>query len=75
LTGWRGADAAVLRAVDELFVADAVSEPVWTSLGATLDRRQRIDLLITVGSSRMVAMALNTFGVPLEPEGERIPAR
>ena len=74
LPGWRGQDAAVIRAVDELFAADAISDPVWTSLSSTLDRRQRIDLLIAIGGYRMVSMALNTFGVPLEPNSERLPA-
>jgi alkylhydroperoxidase family enzyme len=75
LAGWRGEDAAIIRAADELFAGDEVSEPVWNSLAATLDGRQRIDLLITVGGYRMVSMALNTFGVPLEPDSERIPGR
>jgi alkylhydroperoxidase family enzyme len=75
LAGWRGEDAAIIRAADELFAGDAMSEPVWNSLAATLDGRQRIDLLITVGGYRMVSMALNTFGVPLEPDSERIPGR
>jgi len=71
--GWSSADAAVIRAADELFVADAISEPTWTALSATFDRRQRIDLLITIGGYRMVSMALNTLGVPLEPDSETIP--
>ena len=75
LPGWNGIDAAVVRAVDELFSADVVSEPTWNALSAMLDRRQRIDLLITIGGYRMVSMALNTFGVPLEPDSEQIPNR
>jgi 4-carboxymuconolactone decarboxylase len=74
LRGWRGQDEMVIRAADELFTSDVVSESVWNSLSTTLDRRQRIDLLITIGGYRMVSMALNTFGVPLEPGSERIPA-
>jgi len=75
LPGWNGVDAAVVRAVDELFSADVISEPTWTALSGMLDRRQRIDLLITIGGYRMVSMALNTFGVPLEPDSEQIPNR
>jgi len=75
LSGWNGIDAAVIRAVDELFAADVISEATWTSLSADLDRRQRIDLLITAGGYRMVSMALNTFGVPLEPNSEPLPRR
>lgn len=72
LPGWTGADAAVLRATDELFTADVILEPTWAAL-STLDRRQRLDLLITIGGYRMVSMALNTLGVPLEEGSERIP--
>jgi alkylhydroperoxidase family enzyme len=75
LPGWSGVDAAVVRAVDELFSADVISEPTWNGVSAMLDRRQRIDLLITIGGYRMVSMALNTFGVPLEPGSEQIPNR
>jgi hypothetical protein len=75
LPAWNGIDAAVVRAVDELFSTDVVSEPTWNALSAMLDRRQRIDLLITIGGYRMVSMALNTFGVPLEPGSEQIPNR
>jgi 4-carboxymuconolactone decarboxylase len=73
IRGWNDRDAAIIRAVDDLFVTDVISEPVWTALSANLDRRQRIDLLITTGGYRMVSMALNTLGVPLEAGSERIP--
>jgi 4-carboxymuconolactone decarboxylase len=73
IRGWNDRDAAIIRAVDELFVTDVISETVWTALGASLDRRQRIDLLITTGGYRMVSMALNTLGVPLEQNSERLP--
>jgi 4-carboxymuconolactone decarboxylase len=73
IRGWNDPDAPIIRAVDELFVPDTISEPLWASLGVTLDRRQRIDLLITIGGYRMVSMALNTLGVPLEEGSERIP--
>lgn len=75
LAGWNGVDAAVVRAADELFSGDVISDPTWNALSATLDRRQRIDLLITIGGYRMVSMALNSFGVPLEPGSEQIPNR
>jgi len=73
LTGWTGPDAAVIRAADELFAADIISDQTWTALSTPFDRRQRIDLLITIGGYRMVSMALNTLGVPLEANSETIP--
>ena len=72
--GWSADDAAILRAVDELYENDAVSEPTWKALGAQFDRKQLLDVLITAGGYRMVSMALNTFGVPLEPDSEPLPS-
>jgi alkylhydroperoxidase family enzyme len=73
--GWSAADAALVRAVDELYASDTLSDATWTSLAAQLDRRQLLDLLVTTGGYRMVSMVLNTFGVPLEPNSERFPAK
>lgn len=72
-TGWNAADTAVLDAVDELFASDTIGDAGWSRLAAVLDQRQLIDLLITTGGYRMVSMALNTLGVPLEAGSERIP--
>ena len=44
------------------------------TLSATLDSKQLLDVLITTGGYRMVSMALNTFGVQLEPGALRFPA-
>jgi alkylhydroperoxidase family enzyme len=73
LAGWNPRDASVIRAADELYGFDVISGPTWTALSRDLDPRQRIDLLITIGGYRMVSMALNTLGVPLEANNERIP--
>lgn len=62
-------EAAVLRAVDELDGDSAVSDPTWAALGAHLGERQLMDLVFTVGTYCLLAMAFNTFGV--EPENER----
>jgi hypothetical protein len=66
-------DDALLRAVDELHRDTMVSDATWGELAAVFDSRQMLDVLITVGGYRMVSMALNTFGVQLEPGAERFP--
>ena len=71
--GWNAADAAVLRAVDEMYEDDAVSEQTWKALSQQFDQKGLLDVLITAGGYRMVSMALNTFGVPLEPNSEPLP--
>jgi alkylhydroperoxidase family enzyme len=66
-------DLALLRAVDELHRDAMVSDSTWRELAAVFDSRQLLDILITTGGYRMVSMALNTFGVQLEPGAERFP--
>jgi 4-carboxymuconolactone decarboxylase len=64
----------LLRAVDELHRDAVISDSTWRALAAVFDTRQLLDILITTGGYRMVSMALNTFGVQLEPGAERFPA-
>jgi alkylhydroperoxidase family enzyme len=67
-------ELALLRAVDELYRDDAVSQKTWSDLAAGLDTKQILDVLITAGGYRMVSMALNSLGVQLEPGAVRFPA-
>jgi len=71
--GWNAADAAVVRAADELFDEDTISDDTWKALDGQFDERQLLDVLITTGGYRMVSMVLNTFGVPAEPNSEPLP--
>jgi alkylhydroperoxidase family enzyme len=73
--GWDAADRAVLRATDELMADDVVGDETWAALVEHWTEQQRIDLVFTVGQYRMISMALNTFGVPIEDDvTERFPA-
>jgi alkylhydroperoxidase family enzyme len=71
--GWTPADAAIVRAADELFADDTISDATWKVLDDQFDERQLLDVLITTGGYRMVSMVLNTFGVPAEPNSEPFP--
>ena len=71
--GWTAADAAIVRAADELFDDDAIADATWKALDEQFDERQLLDVLITTGGYRMVSMVLNTFGVPAEPNSESFP--
>lgn len=72
---WSELDAAVLRATDEICHDRYVGDETWKRLSADLDRKQLMDLVFTVGSYDMLAMAMNTFGLQLDegmqgfPEG------
>lgn len=62
------ADDVLLRAVDELVADTFVSDATWGSLAARYEPTQLIDLVFVVGQYVMVSMALNSFGVQLEPK-------
>jgi alkylhydroperoxidase family enzyme len=67
-------DGALLKAVDELYRDDVIADGTWKLLAARFDARQMLDVLITTAGYRMASMAMNAFGVQLEPGGERFPA-
>lgn len=62
-------ERAALTAVDELEGNCNLSDGTWATLGGHLDERQLMDLVFTVGAYRLLATALNTFGVEPEQEG------
>ncbi|GAA1967956.1 carboxymuconolactone decarboxylase family protein [Amycolatopsis minnesotensis] len=64
---WADADAALLRAVDELCADDGVSESTWAALRATHDDEEIIEYLMLVGYYRMMAGVLNSIGIEPEP--------
>ena len=65
--GWSAADAALIRAADELVGNHFVSDATWKALGEHFDDKQRMDAVFTVGQYTQVSMFLNTFGVQLDP--------
>jgi alkylhydroperoxidase family enzyme len=77
----RGPDAAgasqhdrlLLKAVDELRADAFVSDETWNALAKTYDTKQMMDLVFAVGQYNLVSMALNSFGVQLDPGLEGFP--
>jgi epsilon-lactone hydrolase len=65
---WGAEDAVLLRAVDELVADRLLSDASWAALTARFDRRQVMDLVFTVGNYDLLAMAMNTFGLQLDPD-------
>ncbi|HUQ53642.1 MAG TPA: carboxymuconolactone decarboxylase family protein [Gammaproteobacteria bacterium] len=59
-------EAALLRATDELYRDDRVSEQTWAVLAAQLDTKQLLDVLIAVGGYRTASMTINSAGVQLD---------
>jgi alkylhydroperoxidase family enzyme len=69
--GWAPADAALLRACDDLHARQFISDPAWSALAAHFTPRQCMDVVFTVGQYTQVSMMLNTFGVQLD-EGQTL---
>ncbi len=65
--GWEPFDAALLTAADELHSTYDLSNAVWELLSARYDEPQLIELPMLVGHYHMVAMALKSLRVQLDP--------
>jgi 4-carboxymuconolactone decarboxylase len=57
----------LLKAVDELHNDSFISDETWNALTQTYDTKQMMDLVFAVGQYNLVSMALNSFGVQLDP--------
>jgi alkylhydroperoxidase family enzyme len=64
--GWSAADAALIRASDELHADQFVTDATWTELGKHFTQKQCMDVVFTAGQYTQVSMILNTFGVQLD---------
>jgi len=71
--GWAELDRALLRATDELWDDAMVSDSTWKELARFLNTGQLMDVVFTVGQYNLVSMALNSFGVQLDPGLPRFP--
>lgn len=72
--GWDPFDATLLRAADELHDDQVVTDATWRALGERYSVEQLMDLVFTIGQYTLVSMALNSFGVQLDPGVEGFPA-
>lgn len=66
---WSAADAALIRAADELHDRQFVSDSTWQALGRHFSQHQCMDVVFTAAQYTQVSMLLNTFGVQLD-EGQ-----
>ncbi len=64
---WTPAEAALIRAADELVGDHFVTDATWAELSRHFDKKQRMDVVFTAGQYTQVSMFLNSFGVQLEP--------
>ena len=66
---WSPADAALVRACDELHERQFVSDATWAALNGHFSEKQCMDVVFTAGQYTQVSMMLNSFGVQLD-EGQ-----
>ncbi len=64
--GWSAADAALIKASDELHHDQFITEPTWRALAAHFTQKQCMDVVFTAGQYTQVSMILNSFGVQLD---------
>jgi alkylhydroperoxidase family enzyme len=72
--GWSPFDATLLHAADELHEDYCVGDETWNALSERYSAEQLMDLVFTVGQYTLVSMALNTFGVQLDPGVQGFPS-
>jgi 4-carboxymuconolactone decarboxylase len=69
---WAGQDAIILTSVDELMDNNNLSDATWETLGRHFDRRQKMDLVFSVGHYVMTSWALSVFGVEIDGGADQI---
>ena len=67
-SGWAPLDAAMVRAVDELLADARIADGTWEVLASAFAVEQLLDLIFTVGAYDLLAMALRSFGIPLDDD-------
>ena len=65
--GWDKHTVALLRAAEELHADACVSGETWSTLAERYSTEQLMDVVFCVGQYVLVSMAVNSFGVQLEP--------
>jgi 4-carboxymuconolactone decarboxylase len=65
--GWSAADAALLRAADELHHQARVGDDTWAELAGRYGPAQLVEICMVVGQYHLVSFTLNSLGVQLEP--------
>lgn len=63
-------ERSLIKAVDELVEEHCISDATWTGLAMHYQDQQLIDTVFTVGNYINVSIALNSFGVQIEPDFE-----
>ena len=69
--GWSAADAALIKASDELHADQFITDATWAELRRHFGEKACMDVVFTAGQYTQVSMMLNSFGVQLD-EGQTL---
>ena len=69
---WNAQDALILQSVDELMDKGNLGDATWDELGKYFDKRQKMDLVFSIGHYVMTSWALSAFGVEIEGGADQI---
>lgn len=69
---WTAAEVAVVDTAAQLLDGYTVDDETWGRLTQHFDNRQVVEIVFAAGTYACLAMALNAFGVQLDPELEEI---
>ena len=72
--GWDPADAALLRAADELHVSKTIADATWERLAERLTPAALVEVPWVVGQYTMLSMVANTTEVGIHPGEDVLPA-
>lgn len=64
---WSETEAALLRACTETRQDGRISGATWNALAAVFNQNQLLDLVFTIGQYTLIATALNSLDVELDP--------
>lgn len=65
---WSELDRLLMSAVDELLDAAFLTQPTWDGLSKYYSKHQMMEVVYVVGAYTTMAMAFNSFGVPISNE-------
>jgi alkylhydroperoxidase family enzyme len=66
LASWSALEHSLVVATDELLDDSCISDATWAALASELDEAQLVEVVFTVGTYTLLAMAFNSFGLQIE---------
>ncbi len=65
--GWSAEDADLVRVADELYAHACIAPDTWARLAQRYSDEQLLDMIFAVGCYEIIAMAMKSLAIPLEP--------